>query len=49
MVTSEDNYHYFTVGALRLLEYPLLIDVKLLQTRASAEVCHQLERMTVFF
>ena len=49
MVTSEDNYHYFMVGALRLPGYPLLIDVKLLQTRTSAEVCHRLERMTAFF
>ena len=49
MVTSEDNYHHFMVGALRLPGYPLLIDVKLLQTRISTEVCHQLERVTAIF
>ena len=36
------------VGALRLPERPLLIDVRLLKTRTSVEVCAALERMTSF-
>ena len=46
---SEDGFNYFLVGALRLPDYPLLIDVRLLQTRTSAEVCHELGRMTSYF
>ena len=46
---SDDGYNYFLVGALRLPGYPLLIDVRLLQTRTSAEVCHELSRMTAYF
>ena len=46
---SYDGYVYFLVGALRLPGYPLLIDVRLLQTRTSAEVCHQLDVMVANF
>ena len=37
------------MGALRLLGFPLLIDVKLLSTRTSTEVCDKLEKMVAFF
>ena len=47
--TSEDGFNYFLVGALRLRGYPLLIDIRLLQTRTSVEVCHQLGKMIAFF
>ena len=40
---------YFLVGALRLPGYLLLIDVRLLQTRTSAEVCHQLDVTVAYF
>ena len=36
--TSDDGFTYFLVGALRLPGSPLLIDVRLLSTRGSAEV-----------
>ena len=49
LITSDDNYTYFLVGALRLPGYPLLIDVRLLQARTSAEVCHQLVIMVAYF
>ena len=47
--SSDDGYIYFLVGALRLPGYPLLIDVRLLQTRTSSEVCHQLDVMVSYF
>ena len=47
--TSDDGFAYFLVGALRLPGFPLLIDVRLLSTRGSAEVCDALERMVAFF
>ena len=37
------------VGALRLPGFPLLIDVRLLTSRGSVEVCDALERMVAFF
>ena len=37
------------VGALRLPGFPLLIDVRLLTTRTSTEVCDELEKMVAFF
>ena len=46
---SDDGFNYFLVGALRLPGYPLLIDVRQLQTRTSADVCHELSRMTAYF
>ena len=49
LTKSDDGYVYFLVGALRLPGFPLLIDVRLLQTRTSAEVCHQLDVMVNYF
>ena len=49
LTQSDDGYVYFLVGALRLPGFPLLIDVRLLQTRTSAEVCHQLDVMVNYF
>ena len=49
LTTSDDGCSYFLVGALRLPGYPLLIDVRLLQTRISSEVCHQLDVMVAYF
>ena len=46
---SDDGFTYFLVGALRLPGLPLLIDVKLLSTRTSTEVCDELEKMVTFF
>ena len=40
--SSDDGYSYFLVDALRLPGFPLLIDVLLLTSRASIEVCDQL-------
>ena len=48
-IESHEGRHYFLVGALRLPDRPLLIDVRLLKTRTSIEVCAALERMTSFF
>ena len=48
-IESHEGHHYFLVGALRLPDRPLLIDVRLLKTRTSVEVCAALERMTSFF
>ena len=45
--TSDDGFAYFLVGALRLPG--LLIDVRLLTSRGSVEVCDALERMIAFF
>ena len=42
---SEDGFTYFLVGAF----LPLLVDVKLLTTRTSADVCDELEKMVAFF
>ena len=36
---SDDNYSYCLLGALRLPGLPLLMDVRLLATRTSVEVC----------
>ena len=47
--TSDDGFTYFLVGALRLPGFPLLIDVRLLTSRGSVEVCDALERMVAFF
>ena len=49
LTLSDDGYTHFLVGALRLPGLPLLIDVKLLTTRTSAEVCDELEKMVAFF
>ena len=49
LTKSDDGYVYFLVGALRLPGSPLLIDVRLLQTRTSAEVCRQLDVMVNYF
>ena len=49
LVQSNDGFYYFLVGALRLPDLPLLIDVRLLRTRTSVEVCAALERMTSYF
>ena len=49
LVTSDDGFTYFLVGALRLPGFPLLIDVRLLTTRTSTEVCDELEKMVAFF
>ena len=48
-IESHEGHHYFLVGALRLPDRPLMIDVRLLRTRTSVEVCAALERMTSFF
>ena len=48
-IESHEGHHYFLVGALRLPDQPLIIDVRLLKTRTSVEVCAALERMTSFF
>ena len=45
---SDDGFTYLLVGALRFLGLPLLIDVKLLSTRTSAEVCDEFEKMVAF-
>ena len=45
---SDDSYSYFLVGALRLPGLPLLIDVRLLATRTSMEVCDKLEKMVAY-
>ena len=45
---SDDNYSYFLAGALRLPGLPLLIDVRLLATRTSVEVCDKLEKMVAY-
>ena len=47
--TSDDGFTCFLVGALRLPGFPLLIDVRLLSSRGSVEVCDALERMVAFF
>ena len=47
--TSDDGFSDFLVGALRLPGFPLLIDVRLLSSRGSVEVCVALERMVAFF
>ena len=44
-----NGLHYFLVGALRLPDLPLLIDVRFLKTRTSVEVCAALEKMTAYF
>ena len=49
LTLSDDGYSYFLVGALRLPGYPLLIDARLLQTRTSAGVSHELDRMISYF
>ena len=49
LLCSEDKYFYYLVGALRLPDLPLLIDVRFLRTRSSVEVCDALEKMTAFF
>ena len=49
LATSDDDFTYFLVGALRLPGFPLLIDVRLLTTRTSTEVCDELEKMVAFF
>ena len=49
LTLSDDGFTYFLVGALRLPGFPLLIDVKLLSTRTSTEVCDELEKMVAFF
>ena len=49
LTKSDDGYVSFLVGALRLPGFPLLINVRLLQTRTSAEVCHQLDVMVNYF
>ena len=48
-IESHESRHYFLVGALRLPDRPLMIDVRLLKTRTSVEACAALERMTSFF
>ena len=45
---SDDGFTYFLVGALRLPGLPLLIDIKLLSTRTSTEVCDELVEMVAF-
>ena len=39
---SDDGLTYFLVGALRLSSFPLLIDVRLLTSGTSVEVCDAL-------
>ena len=46
---SDDSFTYFLMGALRIPGLPLLIDVKLLSTRTSTEVCNELGKMVAFF
>ena len=48
-LSSDDGYSYFLVGALRQPGFPLLINVRLLTSRTSVEVCDQLERMIAYF
>ena len=47
-LSSDDGYSYFLFDALRLPGFPLLIDVRLLTSRMSVEVCDQLERMVAY-
>ena len=49
LTKSDDEYVFFLVGALRLPGFSFLIDVRLLQTRVSAEVCHQLDVTVNYF
>ena len=49
LTKSDDEFLYFLVGALRLPGFPLLSDVRLLQSRTSAEVCHQLDVIVAYF
>ena len=48
-IESHGCFHYFLVGSLRLPDQPVMIDIRLLKTRTSVEVCAALERMTSFF
>ena len=47
--TSDNGFTYFLVDALRFPGFPLRIDVRLLTSRGSVEVCVALERMVAFF
>ena len=47
--TSNDGFTYFPIGALRLPGFPLLIDVRLVTSCGSVEVCDALERTVAFF
>ena len=47
--TADDGFTYFLVSALRLSDFPLLIDVRLLTSRTSVEVCDALEKIVAFF
>ena len=49
LTLPDDGFTYFLVGALRLPGFPLLINVKLLSTRTSTEVCDELEKRVAFF
>ena len=46
---SDEGFAYFLVGALCLPGFPLLIDVRPLTSRTSAEVCDELGRKVVYF
>ena len=46
---TSDGVAYYLVGALRLPGFPILIDVRLLISRSSVEVCDAIERMVAFF
>ena len=48
-IESYEGHHYFFVGALRLPDRPLMIDVRLLKTRTSVEVCAAFERNDIIF
>ena len=49
LVTSDDGYVYFLVGALRMPGFPLMIDARPLTSRTSTEVCDELEKLVAFF
>ena len=49
LVTSDDGYVYFLVGALRVPGFPLMIDARPLTSRTSTEVCDELEKLVAFF
>ena len=49
LLTSDDGYVYFLVGALRIPGFPLMIDARPLTSRTSTEACDELEKLVAFF
>ena len=49
LVSSDDGFSYFLVGALRLPGFPLLTNVRTLTSRVSTEIRNELEQMVASF